>query len=178
MTVDVEKDIENDNGNNSSNNPDDNNDVTVLSDRAIKWRARYKGKTEEFENFKINIEKEKQELQEKQSAALREKELAHQKWVDAEIKAQAVAAGIKDIDFVKLIDKSSVKIDEKGDLIGINEVINDFKTRKPDLFGFEKKINSSTNSKVPDTKVTKSDARTMSKDDWNKQKNKYMNGRF
>jgi hypothetical protein len=148
-------------------------------DDIIKWKSEYKVAKEELETTKVKSENEKTELASKIEATAKEKQMFEQKYIDSEIKAQAVAAGIKDIELVQLVPKGDIKLDEKGNVIGVEKAIADLKTRKPEWFGSEKKISSSSNSEIPEKGgKNKTDARTMTKDDWNKNRSRYMGGRF
>ncbi len=148
-------------------------------DDSIKWRAKYKVTKEQMETEKAKADIEKQELSSKVATNEKAKQMYEQKYIDAEIKAYAVAAGIRDIEFVKLIGKDDIKLDESGNVVGVEKAISELKTRKPDWFGSEKKTSSSSNasfaekeSKVP------VDARSMSQEDWKKNKSKFMSGQF
>ena len=148
-------------------------------DEDIKWRAKYKVSKEELETLKIKSDAEKQELATKAEQTEKARQVYEQKYVNAEVKAQAVTAGIKDIEFVKLIDTSEIKLDDKGNVVGVDKAISDLKTRKPDWFGTEKKVSSSNNAPFEGKEEPKKlDARTMSKEDWNKNKANYMAGQF
>lgn len=160
---------------NTSNNLLDN-DVSKLTDNDIKWRAKYKSTKDELETFRVQAEKEKQDLANKFDSTHKEKQTVEKRWIEAEIKAQAIAAGIKDLDLVKLIDTSELKIGQNG-IEGLQKAIEDFKTKKPDFFGLEKKFSSSTNAPFPtDTKATVVNANDMSKEEWEKAKSKVMYG--
>ena len=148
-------------------------------DDILKWKSEYKVTNEELETIKAKADSEKQELASKVENASKEKNVFEQKYIDAELKAQAVAAGIKDIDLVKLIDKKDIKLDENGNVTGIDTAITEFKTKKPDWFGSEKKVSTSSGSTLPDkTGVKPLDARTMSKEEWARNRQNAMAGRF
>lgn len=168
MTEDVKNDL-----------PEDKKeDISKLSDSDIRWRAKYKGTREELENFKINAEKEKKSLEENINSFNSKVSAYEKRMIETEVKSQAIAAGIKDVEFVKLVDMSSVKLDENGNIIGADTVIKEFKARKPDCFGAEKKFSSSSNYELPEQRSSKLDARSLSSEDWKKNRNKYMGGRF
>lgn len=146
-------------------------------DDTIKWRAKYKVSKEELETHKAKTETEKQELAAKVEKTSKERQMYEEKYINAEVKAHAVAAGIKDIEFVKLIDMKDVKVDEQGNVTGVDKAIADVKARKPEWFGSEKRASTSTNATFPDKETkTSMDARTLSKDDWKKNKSQYMAG--
>ena len=54
---------------------------------------------------------------------------------DAELRAAATAAGIRDPDLIPLIDKSTITIDDEGNVTGAAEAVAAFKTKKPEFFG-------------------------------------------
>jgi hypothetical protein len=57
-----------------------------------------------------------------------------QRLINAELKAAAMEAGLVDMDAFKMADTSTVKITEKGEVIGVKELITDLKKDKPYLF--------------------------------------------
>lgn len=167
-------------------NDDDNKENETkkeLSERkdddSIKWRSKYKVTKEELETIRAKSDSEKQELSSKVEANDKARQMYEQKYIEAEVKAHAVAAGIKDVEFVKLIDKANIKLDEKGNIVGVEDAINNLKTRKPDWFGVEKKVSSSGNHQFPENdKKVPIDARNMTKEEWNRNKHKFMSGQF
>jgi hypothetical protein len=60
---------------------------------------------------------------------------AEQRIIRSELKAHAVKAGIVDLDGLKLVDLSGVKLDENGDVVGADALIESLKKAKPYLFG-------------------------------------------
>lgn len=70
-----------------------------------------------------------------------------QRVLNAELKAAAMEAGLIDMDAYKMVDISKVKINDKGEVVGIKELISDLKKEKAYLF---KDINTSNkDSKAP-----------------------------
>jgi hypothetical protein len=55
--------------------------------------------------------------------------------IDNALMVKAMKEGIKKGDYVRLIDKSTVKMDDTGKVTGVDEVIESFKKDNPDLFG-------------------------------------------
>lgn len=156
-------------------------DISKMSDDDIKWRAKYKMTKSEYEESKLAAEKEKNDLLSKVEATTRERQMLEKKVIEAELKAQAVAAGIKDIDFIKLIDLKDVKMNEAGAVEGLDKLVHDFKARKPDLFGVDKKASSSTNFPSANSGAAAAsgiDARKLPRDEWKKNRSRYMAGNF
>jgi hypothetical protein len=120
-----------------------NVDVEIQA-RDIKWRAKHKELAEENEKLKSTFSTEKSELLEKISSSEKAKADFQKKFIDAEIKAHAASAGIKDLDFIKLIDQSLIKVGDDGAIEGIDKAVEALKNSKPILFGAEKKVSSST----------------------------------
>jgi hypothetical protein len=60
---------------------------------------------------------------------------SQQRIIRAELKASAIKAGMVDLDGLKLADMSTVKLDEAGEVIGADELMESLKKAKPYLFG-------------------------------------------
>lgn len=73
-------------------------------------------------------------------AALRERLL------QSELRTEAVRAGMIDLDGVKLIDKTALKLDETGGLVDGAGLMVAFKAEKPWLFGAGQRASSSLSS--------------------------------
>ena len=72
-----------------------------------------------------------------------------QRVINAELKAAAMEAGMIDLDAFKMADTSKIKITEKGDVVGIKELISDLKKEKAYLF---KEITTSNkNASAPES---------------------------
>ena len=89
---------------------------------------------------------------------------ADQRVVRAELKAVAVRSGIVDLDGLRLLDLSGVKMDDAGEVQGAEPIIAELKSRKPWLFGA---VSSSSTAKPPSeqpaaTKLVKN----MSREEW------------
>lgn len=57
-----------------------------------------------------------------------------QRALDAEIKAAAVTAGLRDPDLIVLIDRTGVTIDDDGNVAGVQAAIDALKAKKPEYF--------------------------------------------
>lgn len=151
-----------------------------MTDADIKWREKYKVTKQELEASKAASEKEKREIASKVEATVKEKTQLEQKWVEAELKAEATAAGLKDLDLTKLIDVSGVKINE-GRIEGLKEAIESFKTKKPEYFGNNKLSSSSSNAGIPNTgssSVQTKSAWDMDKKEYESAKMRLVGGRM
>ena len=71
---------------------------------------------------------------------------AQQKVMRAELKYVAAKHGLVDMDALNLLDLSTVKFDDKGNLVGADELFEATKKSKPYLFGT---TNTSSTSKTP-----------------------------
>ncbi len=69
---------------------------------------------------------------------------AEQRIIRAELKAAAIAAGMVDLDGLKLADLSTVKLTEAGDVEGADALMTALKTAKPYLFGTPKSGSTAT----------------------------------
>jgi len=89
---------------------------------------------------------------------------AEQRVIRAELKAVAVKSGIVDLDGLRLIDLSAVKLDETGEVQGAETLIDDLRARKPWLFGA---MSSSSTAKAPSEQAPSAKlARNMSREEW------------
>src|SRR5881394_1521000 len=75
----------------------------------IKHREQLKEAIKENEQLRIASEKEKKELLEKTQSIESMSNSFKDKYALAELKAQAIAAGLTDVDFIKMIDTSTIK---------------------------------------------------------------------
>jgi hypothetical protein len=57
-----------------------------------------------------------------------------QRAMDAELKAAAVSAGLRDPDLLPLIDRAGVTIDDDGNVAGVEAAVTAFKAKKPEYF--------------------------------------------
>ncbi len=60
---------------------------------------------------------------------------ANQRIIRSELKASALKAGMVDLDGLKLADLSSISLDDKGEVVGADELMKSLKEAKPYLFG-------------------------------------------
>jgi hypothetical protein len=95
------------------------------------------------ENKKRRVENKK--LEEKLN---RIEDTAVRRVIRSELKAAAIEAGIVELDALKLVDLSEVKVTEDGDVVGIKEALSKAKEDKPYLFK-EKKTSTTANFSTP-----------------------------
>ena len=91
---------------------------------------------------------------------------AHQRVVRAELKAEALRAGMVDLDGLKLLDASQIKLNEHGDIIGVDALMRELRRNKPWLFGG---ASSSSTAGAPAAQPPKPRLATeMNFDEWQK----------
>jgi hypothetical protein len=91
---------------------------------------------------------------------------AHERIVRAELKAEAVRAGMVDLDGLKLLDASRVKVGENGEVEGAASLMRELRRAKPWLFGG---ASSSSTAGAPAAQPPKPRLATeMNFDEWQK----------
>ncbi len=84
--------------------------------------------------------------------------------IRAELKAEALRAGIVDLDGLKLADTSAVTLDERGEVVGAAVLVGALRRAKPWLFGV---ASSSSVAGVPLAAVVRAKSATeMSHAEW------------
>lgn len=164
----------------SKNNSSDPEDLTNIEPRDIKWRERWKHTTSELEQKKIELKNTKKELEGKIQTMANEKAELANKAIMAELKAEAVSEGIKDLDFLKMMDTSQLRMNEKGEITGLKDALTNFKQAKPDCFGGQKKDSTTSNADYAktNTETKPFDASTLSKKEWAERESDFMAGKF
>lgn len=110
-----------------------------------KESAEYRNKAKELQRKAEEAEAKAAELnnnlklsQEEAQKALNESKRLNsafeQRVINAELKAAAMEAGLVDMDAFKMVDVSKVKITDKGEVVGVKELIDDLKKEKAYLF--------------------------------------------
>jgi hypothetical protein len=89
---------------------------------------------------------------------------ASERVVRAELKAHAVKAGIVDLDGLRLVDLSGVKMTEAGEVEGAEALIASLKSAKPWLFG--QSSSSSSAKPPPEQPMRPKNASEMTVDEW------------
>jgi hypothetical protein len=84
--------------------------------------------------------------------------------IGGELKAEAVRAGMVDLDGLKLADLSAVTLDDRGAVVGAAAVMAALRRAKPWLFGA---ANSSSTAAVPQAEAPRPRlAREMTHEEW------------
>ena len=84
--------------------------------------------------------------------------------IRGELKAEAVRAGMVDLDGLKLADTSTVTVDERGAVVGAAALMTSLRRAKPWLFGA---VNSSSTAPVPPAEAPRGRmAMEMSHEEW------------
>ena len=133
----------------------------------------YRLKAQEQERLRMAAEDAAKKAVEEATAKITEAMTgAEKRIIMAEMRAEALKAGIVDIDGLALADLSGVKLDEHGNLTGGAESIAKLKEGKPYLF--VEKSSTSSHDKKPEKKDAgkKPTAREMTDDEWKAEKRK------
>lgn len=110
----------------------------------------------------------------------------HSTIIRSELKTAALAAGIVDLDALKMFDTSKLSISAENDVVGVNELVEQMRKEKPYLFKQEsdskksdekqesktdtkKQTSTSAHAKAPETAAAKQKtAMDMSKEEFDK----------
>jgi hypothetical protein len=113
-----------------------------LRREAAKHRTDAKAARDEIERVKAAAEAEKEAIR------VQARTEAEQRVIRAELKAAALKAGMVDLDGLKLLDLSSVKLNDNGEIDGADALMAAAKTSKPYLFGA---VGNTSNPQTPPT---------------------------
>jgi Phage minor structural protein GP20 len=116
--------------------------VRELREENKKWRLQHEEATGKAKAAEEAAAKAKADAD---AASATHKTAADERVIRAELKAVAIKAGMVDIDGLKLADLSTVKLDDKGEVVGADALIEALKKAKPYLFG------STQSSSTPNT---------------------------
>lgn len=159
--------------------------VTELREEAKTYRLRADEAKREADAAKAAADAAKAEAEAAKAAAVAEataaktaaEQAANDRIIRAELKAEAVKAGMVDLDGLKLADLSSVTIGEDGNVTGATELLAKLKEGKPYLFGAPTAHSSQPNPPPPaPDKVPPSDVRKMTKEEYEAAKRKAVRG--
>jgi hypothetical protein len=114
--------------------------------------------TDESENWQARAEMAEAALSRLQAEA-------GEKLIRAELKAEAVKAGMIDLDGLKLIDAGEVQLNEAGELQDAGVVLGRLKRAKPWLFGGGASSSAAVNPPRPEPPRTRH-ANELSHEEW------------
>lgn len=147
--------------------------VRELREENKGWRL----KAQEQEQLRVKADEAASAAAAERDAKIAEaRSQAEQRVIRAEIKAAAIKAGMIDLDGLKMLDLSKVKLDENGDVLGADEVLADAKKAKPYLFG-DAKTSSTTEPPKPKQPNEKINALEMNDAEYAAAKAKLLSGR-
>ena len=100
---------------------------------------------------------------------------AHHRLIQSELKSHALRAGIIDVDGLKMMDTSALKIDDKGNLPDPTAALATFKVAKPWLF---RQASSGNPSAAPAPEPPKARmAKEMTYEEWQSARSRLIRGR-
>lgn len=141
--------------------------VSELREEAKTWRLKFQERDGQFNE----VSKKLTETEAAHKNALTEADTrANQRVMRAELKAHAVKAGLVDMEALGLLDLSSVKFNDKGELEGVDALFEEAKKSKPYLFGAQN--TGSTEKKPPPAENTPKDVRKLSPAEYEAEKAK------
>lgn len=135
--------------------------------------ASYRTKAAEAEKKAQEAADAAKKAQDEADAKTKEAETkANERIIRAELKAEAIKAGMVDLDGLKLADLSTVKLNEAGEVEGAAELMEALKKSKPFLFGSTS--STSNTGKPPEKKEdTPKKATEMDDKEWAEQRKKF-----
>lgn len=136
--------------------------------------ASYRTRAAEAERIaKEATDKAKAEAEAAESKVKEATAAAEQRIIRAEMKAAAIKAGMVDLDGLKLADLSTVKLNDKGEVEGADELMKALKEAKPYLFSTTQ--STSQTSKAPPKKDDSKPktAKEMTAEEWAAEKRKH-----
>lgn len=158
--------------NHSNDNEHSEENKTFSSDYVKKLRkesANYRLQASELQRKAEEAERKTKEHEEALKASKEEAQKAlheskrlnstfERRVINAELKAAAAESGLIDLDAFRMVDTSSVKINDDGEVVGAKELIASLKKDKPYLF---KEVNTSNkNAVAPDINNAKAEKPT------------------
>lgn len=117
--------------------------VTELREENKAWRLKFEAERTKVTELTTTAEKAGKDADEKIKTA---DQAANDRVLRAELKAHALKAGLVDLDALKLADLSKVKLNDKGEVEGADDLFKGLKEAKPYLFG---QASTSTPGKPP-----------------------------
>jgi hypothetical protein len=128
--------------------------VHELREESKQWRQKAQGHETAAQQAKADAEKAKADAD---KAVAEARSAADARVIRAELKAAAIKAGIIDLDGLKLLDTSEVKLDDQGDVVIPDGFFDNAKRNKPWLFGSTTSQTQSPPRQEPPRKKTAKD---------------------
>ena len=100
-----------------------------------------------------------------EAALLRSQAEVEARLVRAELKVEALRAGMVDLDGLKLLDLSEVRLNQNGDVVDGGAILAKLKRAKPWLFGMPSSTSVAANPPRPEPPRTRH-ANELSHDEW------------
>lgn len=155
--------------------------IKELREEAKNYRLKHRAAKSELDLYKLEVEEKLKKTEEEKTSyqtQLEKYKTYNERIINTELKTEAVLAGIKDADLIKLIDTKDIKISEDGivDAEALKTAVQKLKETKPFLFGEEKKSSTSSNAKTGTTSASKFvvDATKMSDEEYAKSKRELL----
>ncbi len=114
--------------------------------------------TEQAEGWQIRAEAA-------EAALLRSQAEAEGRLIRAELKVEALRAGMVDLDGLKLLDLSEVRIGQNGDVVDGGAILAKLKRAKPWLFGTPSSTSAAANPPRPEPPRMRH-ANELSREEW------------
>ncbi|OYV38815.1 MAG: hypothetical protein B7Z81_04110 [Acidocella sp. 20-61-6] len=118
--------------------------------------------TEEIDN---DIENWQRRAELAEAALAETKSMATAKLIHAELKVEAIRAGMVDLDGLKLLDSSEFVLDRQGEVAGASGIVAGLKRAKPWLFGQGVSSSAAAHAPRPEAPRTRH-ANELSYDEW------------
>ena len=117
------------------------------------------------EEIKNDVENWQRRAEMAEAALAETKSHATAKLIHAELKAEAIRAGMVDLDGLKLLDISEFTLDRHGDVAGAEGILAGLKRAKPWLFGQGASSSAAAHAPRPEPPRTRH-ANELSHDEW------------
>lgn len=145
-----------------------------------KVEATERQKLEEDGNYKALAERAQEDATRARADAEAAQSRANDILINSELRIALIRQGVLDPDVASLVDRSTVRV-EAGQVVGLDNVVQSFKTTKPHLFGEAPKIPASTAAGGPQPVPTGdpapiADVSKMSREEYEAHKRKTLRG--
>ncbi len=128
--------------------PQTQNDPNT-QDELRRLRSENKARRLQIESLETRVNEVLQKAETATAQTAQFKKNYEQSLIDASLEIAAAKHGLQDIDAFKMADLSTLQVAENGKVLGVDEVLEKFKTEKPYLF--KTPTSTSSNVRVPET---------------------------